>query len=383
MKLVLSTEALHPPLTGIGWYVHELASRLQQRETITQLRHCDGKSVTDPRSPENRSTSGQKTPGLENQKPRLPNLPFRPLAVKAAGKLYRARCSVQLNKLTDWVCHAPNYVLPRSAVREKNVVSVHDLSIYRYPHLHPRDRVNFMEHYLPRSVANAARIIVASQAIAAEVVEHFGVDEQIVRVIPFGVRSVFLSDKVLAENEQRRRLPQPLGNSPYLLFVNGADPRKNLADTLKAFELFAAKNSTENWKLAVTGDSSRLTEASIQDNVVRLGYPDESALALLYREAQGLCYPSKYEGFGMPVIEALASGTPVLTSRTPTLMEFSGLPGVVTPAEDSVAGLLEGLQRLVSSSMRDEARSNKLKAREKFSWQQCVDQTLACYSELA
>lgn len=91
-----------------------------------------------------------------------------------------------------------------------------------------------MNHHLPRSVANAAKVIVASKSIATEVIEHFGISEQNINIIPFGVRSVFFSESPVANN-----LPEALDGHPFMLFVNGADPRKNLADTVQAFALFA------------------------------------------------------------------------------------------------------------------------------------------------
>lgn len=378
MKLILSTDALRPPLTGIGWYVHELATRLQKRAaqtatraqvTVNQLKYCDGKSVVE-------SLAGSAD---DVHRVRFwPSMPMRSQVTRVVGEWRRHRCSRQLNQLTDWLCHAPNYVLPRTSVPQKNVVTVHDLSVFRYPHLHPPERVAFMQHHLPRSVANAARVIVASQASASEVIEHFGIDESMVRIIPFGVRSVFLT-----QPDTSPRLPLELRDRPFLLFVNGADPRKNLADTLQAFAKFAQHHVEDDWRLAVTGDQSALADLSKLQNVVRLGYPSDAELAALYRASQGLCYPSRYEGFGLPVIEALASGIPVLTSRTPTLLEFAGLPGVVTPAEDSVEGLLQGMQDLTLASVRQAAMSNQQATQDQFSWDRCVDRTVACYQELA
>ena len=234
-----------------------------------------------------------------------------------------------------------------------------------------------MNHHLPRSVANAAKVIVASKSIATEVIEHFGISEQNINIIPFGVRSVFFSESPVANN-----LPEALDGHPFMLFVNGADPRKNLADTVQAFALFAEKHKSEDWRLAVTGETSAMSEALQTQGVVALGYPTETELAQLYRSAQGLCYPSKYEGFGLPVIEALASGTTVLTSRTPTLLEFAGLPGVVTPDADSVDGLMSGMETLVSNKTKQEAAQNRVKAQLQFSWEKCVDRTVACYREL-
>ena len=265
-----------------------------------------------------------------------------------------------------------------------NTATIHDLSILRYPQWHPARRVAFMNSQMPKTIARCERLIVSSQAVAHEVSAEFNVALDRISVVPLGVRTVFSDHAGTADADRLRAAGVTQGH--FFLFVNGSDPRKNLAATLRAYRAYRQEVDGD-MKLLVTAPPGALPGLkkvmASEKGVVLLSYPEEADLAALYRGAAGVLYPSLYEGFGLPVVEALASGTPVLISRAETLLEFSDLPGVVVTDVGDADAFAQGLVEVCSPELASDAELGAGAVAERFAWRHCVDRTISSYFVLS
>ena len=235
------------------------------------------------------------------------------------------------------------------------VVTVHDLAVIRHPDAFNRWTRRYSGAVLPRLARSAARVIAVSEFTAREAVELLGVDEDRVRVIPHGVDAPFGPTG-------------PAAGGDYVLAVGTLEPRKNFPRVVLAAERAGID-------VRVAGDAGW---GGV--DVHSLGFVDDDELARLYRGATALVYPSLYEGFGLPVLEAMASGTPVVTARDSAPAELAdGAAVLVDPLDvDSIAaGIREAIGR------REELRTAGLERAKRFTWEAAARATVEVYREAA
>jgi alpha-1,3-rhamnosyl/mannosyltransferase len=263
---------------------------------------------------------------------------------------------------------------------------VHDLSWLDYPEAHPVERVRFLDRHLPRTLERADRVLTDSAFIADEIASRFGVPRAKIRAIPLGVDAAYRPrsrDEIAPVLEKHG-----LRDSAYLLVVATLEPRKNLERLARAY---AALPSTLKARhpLAIVGargwlnrDLERvLAPLEAGGTVRRLGYVAENELPSIYAGAHAFAFPSLYEGFGLPVLEAMASGVPVLTSNVSSLPEVAGDAALTVDPLDERA-LSENLARLLEDDTWRDAASARgiLRARE-YPWSRCVEATVDAYRE--
>ena len=243
-----------------------------------------------------------------------------------------------------------------------------------------------MNRFLPRAIETASEIIVDSRFVKDEVVNHFGVDPRKVHAIHLGVGESYAPRS--AEDVGPVLARFGLSAKSYIFAVGTLEPRKNLIQAIDAYVGLpqAIRKSTPLVIAGMKGWLSGQIEARIrkhedQGEVRWLGYVPAEILPMLYSGASMLVYPSLYEGFGLPVLEAMASGIPVITSNRASLPEVSGDVGLAVDPED-----VEGLRACMRSLIEDKeeaARRGALgiaRARQ-FTWQACAQQTLAVYKK--
>lgn len=252
------------------------------------------------------------------------------------------------------VLHCPGHRGPLGS-RVPLVLTVHDLAVLRHPETFNRWTRTYSRVVLPRLARSAARVIAVSDFTAREAVELLGVDEERVRVIPHGVEAPFTPDG-------------PKADGDYVLAVGTLEPRKNLARLAEAARLAGVE-------LRVAG-APGWGSVDVQSS----GYVDDDELARLYRGAAALVYPSLYEGFGLPVLEAMASGTPVVTSAGTAPAELAdGAAVLVDPLDPEAiaAGIREAVRR------REELRAAGLERAKGFTWAAAARATVEVYREAA
>ena len=309
---------------------------------------------------------------LENLLRRLPeHAEVRTLAFGGPG-----RASVLLRELVWYphtlgrmaahqrldVLHCPTYYGPvptgRGGSRVPVVVTVHDLGVWRHPDAFGRWTRSYVPRAVPRVLRGAARVIAVSEFTRRELVELVGLPEERVSVVPNAVEPEFVAGGDAADGE-------------YVLAVGTVEPRKNL-------ERLAEAARAAGRELRVAGEPGwggvRL------DGVTWLGRVDDAELARLYRGALCLAYPSLYEGFGIPVLEAMACGTPVVTSRGGATEEVAGGAAVLVDPLD-VDSIAAGIEEAVAR--RDELRALGLARAGEFSWDESVRRTVEIYREVS
>ena len=279
-----------------------------------------------------------------------------------------ARLPRLLRRLAPVVAHFQHVIAP--AVRARSVVTIHDLSFERHPELMgPRDRFVFRT-MVPRSVRRADRVLAVSERTKRDLIERYAVPEERVVVTPNGVDPIFRPDGA------RRNGP------PYALFVGTLQPRKDPLTAIDALGLLDA-----DLRLVLAGpdkgsydDATRAAaRLGLERRVEFAGHVAKDELAALYRGAACLVFPSRYEGFGLPVLEAMASGTPVVATTAGALPEVAGGAAILVD-ERSPVQLAGGIERALAD--RERLAAAGLERARRFSWAQTARRTLEVYREL-
>jgi len=256
------------------------------------------------------------------------------------------------------VLHCPTFRGPLSSTPVPLVVTVHDLAVLRHPETFNLWTRRYSRYCVPRVVQAARRLIAVSEFTKNELVGLLGVPEGRIRVVPNGVAEVFSSEGPAEEGE-------------YVLAVGTLEPRKNLerlAEAARRVGLELRVAGARGWgRVALEGDGVRL-----------LGEVSDARLAELYRGALCLAYPSLYEGFGLPVLEAMACGTPVVTSAGGATEEVAGGAAVLVDPLDP-ASIARGIEEAVSR--RQELRRRGLERARTFTWERTAAATAEVYRE--
>jgi alpha-1,3-rhamnosyl/mannosyltransferase len=264
------------------------------------------------------------------------------------------------------------------------ISTLHDLSFVHYPETQPKERLKHLDRYLPHTLARAAYIITDSEEVRREAIGHFGLDATRVTAIHLGVDPIFAPREEAACRAVLASRGLRYGG--YVLSVGTLEPRKNLVAAIRAFEALPERirggtslviAGQRGW---LSGDIERLIRSGEVAGWLRfLGFVPQEELPVIYAGARLFVYPSRYEGFGLPVVEALASGVPVITSSVSCLPEIAGdAADLVHP--DDIDGLRNSMNRLLEDEgHRVELRARGIQRAKRFSWQRCAEETVAIY----
>jgi glycosyltransferase involved in cell wall biosynthesis len=279
------------------------------------------------------------------------------------------------------VVHGTNFVVPptRTAAR---VVTVHDLTAVRFPELCDAPSLRFPS-LIRRAVAAGAWVHTPSAFVADEVIEAFGIAPERVRAVHSGI------PPLLAESERPARAGLPAGVHRYLLAVGTAEPRKDLPGLVRAFDALAADHldlglvlvGADGWAAAALDEA--VASSRFAARIVRTGWATDAARTSLLLGATVLVYPSLYEGFGFPPLEAMAAGVPVVTTRVGALPEVLGdaaalvAPGDVDALAGAIAAILDAPERAEALVARGRGRAAQ------FSWDRCADGLATLYRDVA
>ena len=289
-----------------------------------------------------------------------------------------------LRALKPDVVHFTNYLAPVGS-RVPYVVSIHDMTLSLMPECHTFKKRLLTSTLVP-TVARRARLVLApSESTRRDVIRLLGIAPERTRVIPYAPSPRFAPVGGGAERVEARHGVR----SPYFLYVGTLEPRKNVAAALRAFARVAADIPTQRfllvgqrgWKCEdVFAEASR---PALEGRVTFLDYVPEDDLPLLYTHATALVYPSLYEGFGFPVLEAMACGAPVLTSRSSSLAEIgAGAALLVDPRDE--AEMAEALRALATrAELRADLRRRGRARAAEYSWERTARETVAAYREAA
>ena len=376
MKIILSTGAIRPPLTGIGRYALELARGLQARPEIASLRfYQSNRWVAEP-------------DGLLGDAVRVatPTKSTKPIWSRYLRKPVWFRRWQQLWPYRDHLFHSPNYFVPRFA-GPLAVATIHDLSIFKYAHTHPIDRLRQFEKEFPSSLKRTKHLITVSETTRLEVIAHFAWPAAKITAVHSGVSPDFAPRS--AESIQAILASHGLAFGTYSLCVSTIEPRKNIDRLIMAYAALP-EALRRRYPLVLAGSKGWLSE-DLHALIARyqaagwlhyLGFVADQDLPALYAGARLFAFPSTYEGFGLPVLEALASGVPVVTSDRSSLPEVAGGAALLVDPDDVVALRLAIARALEDAPWRAAAIARGLVVASGFTWQRCAAQTLAVYQKV-
>ena len=282
--------------------------------------------------------------------------------------------------------HGTNFALPYWASCP-TVLTIHDLSLLLYPETHEKRLVRRARVKLPLTARKATAIITPSETVKGEVCEHLGVRADKVFAIPEAARACFYPMPVA----ESRLVSERLGvEAEFILFVGTVEPRKNLLTLVRAFEQIIRSNSSK-LQLVIAGEKGWLSgdlmdylrDSQLGERVLFTGHLPDEDLRALYSACRVFVYPSLYEGFGLPLLEAMACGAPVVTSRIPSIVETVGdVARLISPTD--VDDLARGITALLDDAGEREHRSTAgIAHAKKFSWERTASATWEVYQKLS
>jgi glycosyltransferase involved in cell wall biosynthesis len=381
MRILVDARHLsHKPLSGVGEYTKQLLSTLFAQAPTDEFVLF---------------TSGKKPLNLDDYFLDTQREHYRHLHNNTPNKLLKLKTVLRqvpsiekLANTTADLVFLPNLnytVLPKFV---PSVLTVHDLSWHLFPHFYSQ-RMRFWHTFLrPRTlIKQATHLIVPSENTKHDIVKTFNKSQRAISVIPHGVPRNFFPESIPHDLyvKQHHRLPDR-----FVLYMGTLEPRKNLLAVIDAVASYR-KKTNDDVKLVLAGGwgwnngelKKRLKRHDAKRFVQQLGYVNADDRASLYRLSILSMWPSLYEGFGLPVLESMACGTPVITSRTSSLPEVVGDAALMVDPyqpQDLAAILHEALR---SPTLLAELKDRGLARAEQFSWETAAAETLKVFEELA
>ena len=372
-----ASRALHPKPAGPERYAGEIVRHLLQ---LPEASRHNWRLYTD--RPGGEALYPARTPGATQDNVEVCTLPWR--------RMWTHRVLAgELRRRPPDALFVPSHVIPFAPIPPRlppSVVTIHDLGYHVFPAAHTwRQRV-YLTWSTRWSAAVARRVIAVSQATAADLQRYYATSPAKIRVIHEAVAAMPApSQGEIAAARAAYGLQRP-----YALYIGSIQPRKNLARLIDAYTKLSQPESPE-WDLALAGGLGWLSDPIIElaqsgpaaERIRLIGYVAEEHLPALLAAARFFCYPSLFEGFGLPVLEAQRAGAPVMTSNTSSLPEIAGDAALLVNPTD-VDAIAEAMLRL----SRDEALRRQLIAAgyanvKRFSWEKAAAETLAVLEEAA
>lgn len=360
MKITIDAQPLLGQKCGVGYYISGLVHGLGQIDKKNEYRL----SIFDFKR--RASKIALPGPNFKIQKSLIPGRLASLVWKKYSWPSYNSFFGV-----SD-VYHFPNFII-RPLKKGKKVVTIHDVSFLRHPEFTEPKNLRFLNSKIKETVGLADRIIVDSSFTKNELLSFFKMPEERVHVVHLGLDSRFI--------------PSSVEKKPIILFVGTIEPRKNLKTLFKAFEIFLDRTKRFDFTLLIAGMKGWLYDGifkSLENNLHRdkikfLDYVSEEELPSLYQTASLFVYPSFYEGFGLPPLEAMACGIPVISSKSGSLPEVLGNAAEWMDSSD-VGGLALAIEKILDNASISDAYVRKgIEQVKQFRWERAAEETVKIY----
>jgi glycosyltransferase involved in cell wall biosynthesis len=377
MKILVNAIPLTGLLTGISRYVRQLY-REMEKIPDTEISYFDGKRVLS-RMPDQADPIKWASETAAIWKLPVPIV----FALRALHWLKFEMSLRHVCRKNKFDIYHETMFVPAAMSIIPLIYTIHDLSLITHKHTHPKDRVWFNDFFQKKRLPYATHIMTVSEFIRDQIIDVMNISKSRVTVIPEAAASHFYPRSTEQLRQLRSKFTLP---DEYLLFVGALEPRKNLPMVINAMQHC---KSTINLVLAGWegwGDKSwirRMHQAGLRDRIFFTGYVDDETLACLYSGALALVYPSLYEGFGLPILEAMACGCPVICSDVASMPEVAGdaairidptSTGGLTAAIDLLAGNQNARQHLIARGF--------LRAAD-FTWKRTAEKTREVFQKIA
>jgi glycosyltransferase involved in cell wall biosynthesis len=378
MRIGIDGLPLTAPKTGVGHYTFELARALAQIEPATRF------EVLYPSTYPTISTVEDSSEVSVPENLKLERVRVGPLGRhwwSTGLPRYIKRAGIEL-------FHGTNFDIPFWR-RSATVLTIHDLSQLIYPETHPKRSVSRARRRLPLMARTADVIITPTESVRREVCDHFRISSEKVFAIPEAARACFRPLAFAETEDVRRRLG--IGDD-FLLTVGTLEPRKNLSVLVDAFEELTRARPQSTTQLVIAGGRGWLSgplfaaieRSPVRDRVLLTNYLHDVDLRALYASCRAFIYPSLYEGFGLPPLEAMACGAPVIASRIPAIAEITGEAALLFDPR-SANELTQRIFELYDDNGEENARRKFSTAGQRraaeFSWETTARLTWNVYQE--
>jgi glycosyltransferase involved in cell wall biosynthesis len=383
LRLAVNAVPLLSPRTGIQRYLYNLMEHVEVHDDIVP-NYFYGRGW-DRALLQTQASWVQGIPVQHVQRVKGAIRRFVPKA-HIAGRILRQLAFSRKKRGQFDVYHEPDFVPYH--FDGPTVITVHDLSFIRFPDSHPPERVNFMSKNLPHSLARAQVILTDSQFVKREIVEVYGVSPDKIEVAYLGASGDFRP--MSGAETQRCCARHGLRHGQYFLAVGTIEPRKNLIQVLRAYQDLPQRVQ-EQYPLVVVGlkgwkytsIEKEMAPLARNGRVRLLGYLSDEELPQIYAGATALLYTSHYEGFGLPPLEGMASGVPVITSNRSSIPEVVGNATIMVDPHD-VEALKEGLMLVIEDAGKAQRlRELGIERAKGFTWERCARDTVAAYQRAA
>ena len=366
LRVALDVAPLIGERTGIGVFTEQLARGLAADDSIELVAYA---------------ASWRGRHQVAAATPTPSRVVTRPMAARPLREAWRRMAWPPIQWWTGPVdvVHGPNYVVP-PARHAAAVVSVHDLTMVHFPAMCTADTLAYPA-LVGAAVRRGAWVHTDTEAVAAEVIDMFDVDPHRVRCVPLAPSPVPDADVAVARNL--------VGADRFVLALGTVEPRKDLPGLVAAFDMVA--DTDADIRLVVAGPdgwgadelATAIAGSRHRARIVRLGWVDALQRASLLRAAAVLAYPSRYEGFGLPPLEAMSVGTPVVATDVPAVAETCSDAALLVPVGD-----LEALAGAIASVIGDDTVAQRLRSAgalraEHYSWDRTVAAMTALYRDAA
>jgi glycosyltransferase involved in cell wall biosynthesis len=376
MNIIVNAIPLTGLLTGISRYVRCLYTALQRMQDVS-ISYFSGRSCSTSMPSQAEPASWTHKTELIWRMPDCFVTAIRSLFWLSFERRLRAAC---------WGSHFDIYhetgFFPAAVKNMPVVYTMYDISLLKYRAEHPRERVWFFDLFFKRRIKYAAHIITISDFMRKEIVNTLGIAENHITAIPLAHDAFFYPRQ---EKEIDRALADHRFPREYILFVGTLEPRKNISLLIRALSMTKSEIPLILVGWSGWGDKTwwrEITELGLEKRVHAADYLNEETLACLYSGARALVYPSLYEGFGLPVLEAMACGCPVLCSNTSSLPEVAGTAALFVEHDDP-----DYLARKIDRILQDSAERNiliekGLQRAALFSWEKTAEQTVELFKRI-
>lgn len=373
VDLTLDVSAVPANPAGAGRYILELARELSRREDVLP-------TFIARKQDEQRWES---LPGYSRVSAIVPK--FRPFRL-AWEQLFLPR---ELDAIAPRLHHGPHYTLPERA-HFPLVVTVHDMTFFDHPEWHERKKVPIFKRAIQVAAEKATSIICVSQETADRLQDRFG--SLPVTVIPHGVdHERFRPCASWDEEESDRLLLDHYGvQGRFIAFVGTVEPRKNVSSLVRAFDKIASSSAHSDIKLVIAGRTGwgttevdqAIAQSPYSERIIRLGFVSDNTVPALLRSAAVVVYPSLVEGFGLPALEALACGAPLVTTKRSAMEEVVGDSAVLVNS-----AVVDELAQSIESLLEDSSEAKRLreigpKTAAAYTWEETANKHIAVYREI-
>lgn len=315
-----------------------------------------------------------------NDLPKSPNFTYHVVRPKKFWKTLSLPFHLATHNYDEDIFFSPAHYSP-SYFRGKLVVTIHDLAYEKFPELFLKSDLYKLKNWTLSSLNKATRVIAVSEATKKDIVKYYKTDASKISVVHNGYDKTLFNSKV---KENRKLLEKyEIPKQKYLLYVGTIQPRKNVTRLVQAFHLLKDSGSYDG-NLVIAGNPGWMAEESLTairqssyaNDIIMTGYVTQNDLPQLYKSADLYILPSLMEGFGIPLLESMAVGTPALAANNSSLPEVLGDAGILFNPYDP-ADIAESIKKALS--MRQKLAEKSLSQASKFSWQKSATETLRVF----